>query len=84
MFQGGTVSWAIFYIILPFVIYSILLFLYPMSEMTVERIIRTPHVQNGEKLIVSLTVKRKSRFPLLYTVVAEKWTGHEIALLGKR
>lgn len=80
MFQGGTVSWAIFYFILPFVIYSFLLFIYPMSDMTVERIIRTPHVQNGEKLIVSLTLKRKSRFPLLYTVVAEKWIGYEVAL----
>ena len=50
-----------------------LLFFYPLSEMTVERIIRTPHVQNGGKFIVSLTVKRKVRFPLLYTVATEKW-----------
>ena len=69
MFQGGMVSWTIFYIILPFIIYSLLLFFYPMSKMTVERTIRTPHVQNGEKLIVSLSIKRKGRFPLLYTVV---------------
>jgi uncharacterized protein (DUF58 family) len=82
MFQGGIVSWTIFYIILPFVIYSILLFIYPMSNLTVERAIRTPHVQNGEKVIVSLTVKRKSRFPLLYTVVSEKWEEREIAILA--
>ncbi|NYF26329.1 DUF58 domain-containing protein [Sporosarcina sp. JAI121] len=82
MFQGGMVSWTIFYIISPFVIYSILLFLYPLSGMTVERVIRTPHVQNGEKLIVSLTVKRKDRFPLLYTVVAEKWAEREITVLA--
>ncbi|MER2089803.1 MAG: DUF58 domain-containing protein [Sporosarcina sp.] len=82
MFQGGMVSWTIFYIISPFVIYSILLFLYPLSGMTVERVIRTPHVQNGEKLIVSLTVKRKDPFPLLYTVVAEKWAEREITVLA--
>lgn len=82
MFQGGMVSWTIFYTILPFVIYSILLFIYPMSELTVERTIRTPHVQNGEKLLVSLTVKRKSRFPLLYTIVSEEWREREIAILA--
>ena len=82
MFQGGKVSWTIFYIILPFIIYTILLFFYPMSEMTVERTIRTPNVQNGEKLIVSLSIKRKSRFPLLYTVASEKWAEPEIVCFG--
>ena len=82
MFQGGMVSWTIFYIILPFIIYSLLLFFYPMSKMTVERTIRTPHVQNGEKLIVSLSIKRKGRFPLLYTVASEKWAEPEIAILA--
>lgn len=72
MFQGGYVSWAIFYAILPFVIYSISLFFYPLSLLTVERVIRTPRVQNGEKLTVIITVKRRFRFPLLYTVVLEK------------
>ena len=82
MFQGGIVSWTIFYIILPFIIYSLLLFFYPMSKMTVERTIRTPHVQNGEKLIVSLSIKRKGRFPLLYTVASEKWAEPEIVILA--
>lgn len=82
MFQGGMVSWTIFYIILPFTIYSLLLFFYPMSKMTVERTIRTPHVQNGEKLIVSLSIKRKGRFPLLYTVASERWAEPEIVLLA--
>ncbi|MBO0588651.1 DUF58 domain-containing protein [Sporosarcina sp. E16_8] len=82
MFQGGMVSWTIFYIILPFTIYSLLLFFYPMSKMTVERTIRTPHVQNGEKLIVSLSIKRKGRFPLLYTVASEKWAEPELAILA--
>lgn len=72
MFQGGYVSWTIFYAILPFVIYSISLFFYPLSLLTVERVIRTPRVQNGEKLTVIITVKRRFRFPLLYTVVSEK------------
>lgn len=82
MFQGGMVSWTIFYIILPFTIYSLLLFFYPMSKMTVKRTIRTPHVENGEKLIVSLSIKRRGRFPLLYTVASDKWTEPEIVILA--
>ena len=31
MFQGGKVSWTIFYSLLPFVVYSTLLFFYPFS-----------------------------------------------------
>ncbi len=82
MFQGGKVSWTIFYSIVPFVLYSSLLFLYPLSDLTAKRSIRTPNVQNGGKLIVSLTVSRKSRFPLLYTVVTEKWAEREITILA--
>ncbi|KAA0941682.1 DUF58 domain-containing protein [Sporosarcina sp. ANT_H38] len=81
MFQGGVVSWTIFYVILPFAIYSIFLFFYPMSNMTVERTIKTPHVQNGEKLVVTLSIKRRDRFPLLYTVASDKWVEHELAIL---
>ena len=73
MFQGGYVSWTIFYAILPFVFYSIALFFYPLTMLTAERIIRTPSVQNGGKLKIVLSVKRNFRFPLLYTVVSEKW-----------
>ena len=35
-----------------------------------------------EKLIVSLSIKRKRRFPLLYTVASEKWAEREIAILA--
>ena len=73
MFQGGLVSWTIFYAVLPFVCYSIALFIYPLNSLKVERIILTPRVENGENLKVNLSIKRKFRFPLLYTVVSEKW-----------
>ncbi|MBE1556730.1 DUF58 domain-containing protein [Sporosarcina limicola] len=82
MFQGGGVSWTIFYTLLPFSIYSVALFLYPMSDLSVIRTICTPDVENGGKLIVSLSVRRQSRFPLLYTVVTEKWEEQEIPLLA--
>lgn len=73
MFQGGLVSWTIFYAVLPFVLYSIALFFYPLTMLAAERVLRTPRVQNGGKLKVGLSVKRKFRFPLLYTVISEKW-----------
>jgi len=78
MFQGGYVSWAIFYAIIPFTLYSIALFLYPLRTIEAERIIRTPSVENGGRLIVSLTVKRKFPFPLLYTVISEKWRDEKL------
>lgn len=83
MFQGGYVSWTIFYAILPFAVYSIALFFYPLSSLTAERIIRTPGVQNGGKFIVTLAVKRNFRFPLLYTVVSDKWREELLVTEGK-
>lgn len=82
MFQGGKVSWTIFYMILPFVCYSMLLFFYPLSDLIVERTIRTPNVQKGEQLVVSVTLKRKFRFPLLYTVATEQWAERDVAALA--
>lgn len=82
MFQGGKVSWTIFYSIVPFAIYSILLFFYPLSGLAVKRSIQTPNVQKDGKLIVSISVKRKNRFPLLYTVMTEKWAEREVAVLA--
>ncbi|WP_172373617.1 DUF58 domain-containing protein [Sporosarcina jiandibaonis] len=83
MFQGGYVSWAIFYAITPFILYSISLFLYPLRTVTAQRVIRTPSVKNGGKLLVSLTVKRDFPFPLLYTVISEKWRDEDILLVTK-
>ncbi len=83
MFQGGYVSWAIFYAIFPFILYSVALFLYPLRTVTAERVIRTASVENGGKLIVSLKVKRDFPFPLLYTVISEKWRDEDIRFVTK-
>src|SRR5690606_18303250 len=82
MFQGGTVSWTIFYTLVPFLIYSLALFFYPLSDFTANRMIRTPEVQNNGKLIVTIVVKRRFRFPLLYALATEKFTNHEITVLA--
>ncbi|AOV06751.1 DUF58 domain-containing protein [Sporosarcina ureilytica] len=73
MFQGGLVSWTIFYAILPFIIYSILLFLYPLSNFKAKRQLEVTHLQNGEKLRVKIRIKRSFPFPLLYTVLGDEW-----------
>lgn len=73
MFEGGIVSWTIFYTISPFILYSIGLFFYPLRDLTGKRIIQKLSMQNGEKLNVKLILTRKFRFPILYTVVEEKW-----------
>ena len=84
MFQGGTVSWSIFYIILPFMLYSLALFFYPLSDISAKRMIRTPVVERGGKLIVSLSLIRKSRFPLLYTLACDRWEETELEIVAKR
>lgn len=70
-FQGGFVSWFIFYMLLPFVLYSILLFLYPLQDFKAER--QLPDVQpvRGRDVTVRLNITRTWRFPLLYTVISD-------------
>ncbi|QBP40092.1 DUF58 domain-containing protein [Paenisporosarcina antarctica] len=71
MFQGGFVSWFIFYTVLPFALYSIIFFFIPISKIQVERFIQTPQIRKGDKLIVTVKLIRTSRFPMLYLVVKE-------------
>lgn len=71
MFQGGFVSWFIFYTLLPFVLYSIGFLFSPISKIEVERYIETAQVRNGGKLSVTVKLKRPSRFPMLYLVIKD-------------
>lgn len=83
MFQGGIVSWSIFYIMLPFMLYSLALFFYPLSDISAKRTVRTPAVERGGKLIVSLSLLRKSGFPLLYTIASDQWEDLELEIAAK-
>ncbi|MCZ8538535.1 DUF58 domain-containing protein [Paenisporosarcina quisquiliarum] len=71
MFQGGFVSWFIFYSLLPFALYSIAFFFSPISKIEVERYIQTAQIRKGGKLIATVKLKRPSRFPMLYLVIKE-------------
>ncbi|MFF2754867.1 DUF58 domain-containing protein [Psychrobacillus sp. NPDC058041] len=72
MFQGGFVSWFLFYLVIPLSVYSILLFFYSISNIEVERTIETRKVYSGGRFSATIQVKRKNRFPLMYTSFEEK------------
>ena len=71
MFQGGFVSWFLFFSFLPFALYSFLLQLYPLSDFKVERLIQPDKGHAGENALVSLTLSRKFPFPLFFLVVED-------------
>lgn len=72
MFQGGFVSWFIFYMSLPFILYSVLLAFYPLRKIEVSREIHTAQVRKGGSYSATITICRKNFFPLLYTVIREQ------------
>ncbi len=72
MFQGGFVSWFLFYSFLPFAIYSFAFSLYSLSGIEVIRHINKFDYNAGEPLKVMVTVKRRSSFPLFYLLIADQ------------
>lgn len=69
MFQGGFVSWFLFYTVLPIFLYMVAVASYPLSAITVEREVDQHMLTAGESLQVKLTMKRQSPFPLLFLIV---------------
>ena len=72
MFQGGFVSWFIFFVILPFLLYTILLQFVPVRITNVKRTISPGFVTRGSKVRVHVTFQNKTFFPLLFLTVREK------------
>ena len=72
MFQGGFVSWFLFYLVIPITFYSFLLLMYPLSKVEVERTIETRKAYSGGKFSATVRVKRNNRFPLMYVRFEEK------------
>ncbi|MCA1032866.1 DUF58 domain-containing protein [Bacillus timonensis] len=71
MFQGGFVSWFLFYSFLPFGLYSILLSIYPFTMVNVIRKTNQKEYTAGEKFIATLEIQRKIPFPLFYMIIEE-------------
>lgn len=72
MFQGGFISWFIFYSFLPFALYSMILLFYPLQSLSVERKVSKLECQVGESVEMTLVFTRKNLLPLLYMVVEEE------------
>ncbi|RDI37956.1 DUF58 domain-containing protein [Falsibacillus pallidus] len=89
MFQGGFVSWFLFYSFMPFGLYSVLLAFYPLGDFTVQRTFnRSGDLKDGDSLAVTVTIERSISIPLFFLivedVVPETLAGILPAARGKR
>lgn len=71
MFQGGFVSWFIFFTILPFSLYSILLVFIPIRFQEVARTLSKEHLERGSNVFVTVTFRNTNWFPLVFLTVNE-------------
>lgn len=71
MFQGGFVSWFVFFTILPFSIYSILLAIVPICIQQVSRTLSKEVVERGDTIEVTVRFHNKSWFPLVFMTARE-------------
>ena len=71
MFQGGFVSWFIFFVILPFVFYSFLLMIVPIKIEYVRRELSAYRAERGRDIHVTVHFKIKSPIPLLFLTARE-------------
>lgn len=78
MFQGGFVSWFLFYSFVPFAFYAFGLAMYSMKEIRAERVYTKQEYNAGEKFKASIVLERRFPFPLFY-VISEEQTGSSLA-----
>ncbi|RHW31477.1 DUF58 domain-containing protein [Neobacillus notoginsengisoli] len=75
MFQGGFVSWFLFYSFLPFAVYSLAIAFYPMMNMELQRLLPKQEYVAGEPLRVRIVLRRETSFPLFYLLAEEDLSG---------
>lgn len=71
MFQGGFVSWFLFYTLIPFLLYSLVLNFIPVSIEEVKREIHPTKLVRGDGASVTIHFKNKTWFPLAFVTVRE-------------
>lgn len=69
--QGGFLLWFVFFMLLPFMLYSCAIFFTPIKNFTVEREVESGRLQQGDALNMKVTLKRKSAVPIFFLVVQE-------------
>lgn len=72
MFQGGFVSWFLFYTILPFCLYTFLLSFYSAKKWNVTAELNSTVVQAGDAVGVVVYFHRPFPFPIPYLVVEQQ------------
>lgn len=72
MFQGGFLSWFLFYTFLPFALYSFTLIGYSLDKFKVERVMSKSQYQAGDHLEARIIISRKSWMPLFYLLVEDE------------
>lgn len=76
MFQGGFVSWFLFYSFAPFGCYSLAVMVYPLHRLEVNRKLNKRVYQKGDEFTATITITRKGRFPLLYMIIQDELPLH--------
>ncbi|MFP7478354.1 DUF58 domain-containing protein [Terribacillus saccharophilus] len=66
MFQGGFVSWFLFYAFLPILLYVLLVLCYPLGNWKVDRKLSKTYVRSGGEVTVKVSLTRRVPFPLVY------------------
>ncbi|WP_249705237.1 DUF58 domain-containing protein [Bacillus zhangzhouensis] len=70
MFQGGFVSWFLFYAFLPYTLYALLFAVVPLRA-TAKRTLRHTRLKAGDVLSVDLEIKRTNPFPYVYVIIED-------------
>ncbi|TSI04473.1 DUF58 domain-containing protein [Lysinibacillus sp. BW-2-10] len=71
MFQGGFVSWFVFYTISPFLLYSLLFAFAPIRIVDFKREITPAKLHRGDSAQVTISFQNKSLFPFVFLSVRE-------------
>jgi len=72
MFQGGFVSWFLFFSILPFALYALFILFYPVQKIQVMREIAKTDVSEGETVRMKMTVRFPFRSPLFFLTLSDE------------
>ncbi|MEC1180158.1 DUF58 domain-containing protein [Metasolibacillus meyeri] len=78
MFQGGFVSWFIFFAISPFLLYAMMLHFTPLNFAIVERTIYPTYAKHGDDLGITVSFRNKTAMPLAFLLVREMTDEHQI------
>ncbi|MDM5297086.1 DUF58 domain-containing protein [Bacillus pumilus] len=70
MFQGGFVSWFLFYACLPYTLYAFLFAIIPL-QVTAKRTFQHTRLKAGDELNIDLEINRTNPFPYFYAIIED-------------